>query len=306
VTVTVEEDAQPVANDADAPEIDTTFAAPESLSSDVDVATITGWNEWTIQRIPCGEHETCPCSRYSACFLDAYDVEYSRDIEMVKGLHGDNYYYQLVQGVRRYKGVPPLPEASGRVSIDLDGPARQWDNVRPVYEDHAFETLPRNFPGVAKLHYTNTSGRNDILSCRVARDADTLYFLAETREPLTPPGGSNWMLLLLNTDGRTDTGWEGYNFVVNLNPGDSTKTTVWHNTGGWNWEPMTEVPMRVSGNRLQIAVPRAALGLEEGAALSVDFKWADNLQKPGDVMDFYISGDTAPIGRFNYRYQTED
>ena len=25
-----------------------------------------------------------------------------------------------------------------------------------------------------------------------------------------------------------------------------------------------------------------------------DFKWADNLQHPGDIMDFYISGDVAP------------
>jgi hypothetical protein len=34
----------------------------------------------------------------------------------------------------------------------------------------------------------------------------------------------------------------------------------------------------------------------------IDFKWADNLQHPGDVMDFYKSGDVAPAGRFNYRY----
>lgn len=61
----------------------------------VGVATITGWNEWTIQRIPCGEHETCPCSRYSACFLDAYDVEYSRDIEPGRNAMGD-YYYRLM------------------------------------------------------------------------------------------------------------------------------------------------------------------------------------------------------------------
>jgi hypothetical protein len=36
--------------------------------------------------------------------------------------------------------------------------------------------------------------------------------------------------------------------------------------------------------------------------LSLDFKWADNVQSPGDVMDLYTSGDTAPEGRFMYRY----
>jgi hypothetical protein len=26
------------------------------------------------------------------------------------------------------------------------------------------------------------------------------------------------------------------------------------------------------------------------------------MQKEGDVMDFYVSGDTAPFGRFNFVY----
>ena len=51
------------------------------------------------------------------------------------------------------------------------------------------------------------------------------------------------------------------------------------------------------------AIPRADLGLASGnAPVHIDFKWADNLQRPGDVMDFYLSGDGAPAGRFNYRY----
>ena len=46
-----------------------------------------------------------------------------------------------------------------------------------------------------------------------------------------------------------------------------------------------------------------ALGLAPGkTSLALDFKWADNIQVPGDVMDFYLSGDVAPEGRFMYRY----
>ena len=37
--------------------------------------------------------------------------------------------------------------------------------------------------------------------------------------------------------------------------------------------------------------------------LAFDFKWVDNLQRPGDVIDFYLSGDAAPDGRFNYRFE---
>ena len=42
-----------------------------------------------------------------------------------------------------------------------------------------------------------------------------------------------------------------------------------------------------------------------GTKTAIDFKWADNLQQPGEVMDFYLSGDVAPEGRFNYRYSAD-
>lgn len=59
---------------------------------------------------------------------------------------------------------------------------------------------------------------------------------------------------------------------------------------------------RASGNELQLVIPRAALGMAEGQApLSIDFKW-DNIQQPGDILDFYTSGDVAPDGRFRFRY----
>ena len=36
--------------------------------------------------------------------------------------------------------------------------------------------------------------------------------------------------------------------------------------------------------------------------MTVDFKWIDNPQRAGDIMDLYGSGDVAPEGRFRYRY----
>ena len=52
---------------------------------------------------------------------------------------------------------------------------------------------------------------------------------------------------------------------------------------------------------MQLAVPREAIG----RPAKFDFKWVDNLQQPGDIMDFYNSGDVAPLGRFNFRYQVD-
>ncbi len=59
------------------------------------IVTITGWNEWIAQRQPCG-HPACPCSAYpDGCFIDQWDVEYSRDIEPGANVMGD-YYYRLM------------------------------------------------------------------------------------------------------------------------------------------------------------------------------------------------------------------
>jgi hypothetical protein len=65
-----------------------------------------------------------------------------------------------------------------------------------------------------------------------------------------------------------------------------------------------EVELVVRGNELALRIPRTMLGLEAGKGpLSVDFKWADNLPDNWTVDDFYLHGDVAPNGRFNYRYR---
>ena len=58
---------------------------------------------------------------------------------------------------------------------------------------------------------------------------------------------------------------------------------------------------RVSGNEIAIAVPRSLLGLSEDSPVRLDFHWADNIQKPDDIREFFVSGDSAPNRRFNYR-----
>ena len=105
----------------------------------------------------------------------------------MKGGHADNYYYQLVANVRRYKGVAPLPAASAARSIAIDGGFDQWNEVQPEFFDDAGDTLPRDQDGAAGLHYTNRSGRNDLVALKVARDTQTLSFYARTRVPLRAP-----------------------------------------------------------------------------------------------------------------------
>ena len=256
---------------------------------------VTGWNEWTAGRWgqPNGP----------LVFVDQFDEEFSRDIEPMKGGHGDNYYWQLVANVRRFKGAPPAPPASPPKRIRLAAGTEPWRDVAPEYVCSAGLATPRDFGGTGGLHYTNRTGRNDLAAFKVARDDRFLYFYARTRGPLSARADTNWMWLLIDADQNPATGWEGYDYIVNRTPGTGEKAWIERNTGGWAWEKVAEADLRVRGDELVIAVPRSALGLAPGATrANIDFKWADNLQRPGEIMDFYVSGCVAPEGRFKYRY----
>ena len=56
----------------------------------------------------------------------------------------------------------------------------------------------------------------------------------------------------------------------------------------------------VTDNVMQLRVPRSAVGMEN--FVSFNFKLSDNMQKEGDIMDFYLNGDVAPGGRFTFRF----
>jgi len=208
----------------------------------------------------------------------------------------------MVAHIRRFKGAPPLPVASAAKTIKLDCGFDQWKDVGPDFADHAFDTDRRDF-GRGELHYTNTSGRNDITLAKVARDAANIYFYAKTREPLTPRTDANWMWLLIDVDQDAKTGWEGYDFILNRTM-DGQTTWLEKNVGGWKWKNVTKVKLVAQGDELMLAVPRQVLGLPSEDAVSIDFKWWDNAQKPGEIMDTYLSGDVAPDARFNFRYAT--
>jgi hypothetical protein len=257
---------------------------------------VTGWNEWVAGRY---KDATRP-----VMFVDQFDQECSRDIEMVRGLHQDNYYWQLVANVRRYKGMPPLPAPPSPRTITLDQPFAQWEGVQPEFRDHLLETRAREHRGVGRTHYTNTTGRNDLQVLKVTHDSQYVTFYAQTREPLTAWQDPNWMMLLIDTDQDMNTGWQGFDFVVNRVVKSATHTVLERHVDNWTWQPVTEVRYRVQGRHLHLALPREALGLgANDGTVKLDFKWIDNWQHCGDVMDMYLSGDTAPEGRFRFRYQ---
>ena len=129
---------------------------------------------------------------------------------------------------------------------------------------------------------------------KVARRPQNYYFYVRTAGTIVPVTDAAGMWLLIDTGRNARTGWSGYDFIVNRQPG-----WLEVNVGGWNWKKVAKVACRMAGCELHLAVPKAAIGRPAAR----DFKWVDNLQRPGDVMDFYLSGDVSPPGRFNFRYQ---
>lgn len=295
-----------------------------ALEVDPEFIFVTGWNEWMAGAMKCTDpsqealqalwsfypgarlgRATRPIKLGDVYFIDQYNQEFSRDAEPMRGGHTDNYYYQLVANIRRFKGVRPLPPASPAQTLLLDGSFAQWEAVQPEYRDHLFETLPRHEPGWGSAGpYINRTGRNEFVSLKVAYDEHQVYFYARTRAPLTPASDPNWMMLFVNANGRKDTGWEGYDYLINWPVLDDRRTTIAQNLGGWSWRVVGEAQYRAEGCELMLAVPWAALAMPSSGRLSFDFHWADNLQRPGEIEDFFTSGDSAPDRRFDYHFQS--
>jgi len=272
-----------------------------ALEVDPRFVFVTGWNELTTGRFSVYDQGAVTVNNG---FGDSFCDEYSRDIIPIKGDYKDNYYLQLISNIRKFKGVRPTPVANEAKTVAM-GDFAAWESVEPTFYGYKGGTEPRDEYAIgARKRYRNYTGRNDILYSKVTRDNENVYFYVETAENLTPYTDHAWMRLFLNTDRVQATGWEGYDYVINRISPTENKVYVEKNRGSdnvWQWEISGEGEYTVSGNKMMIKVPRSALGLE-GKALDFEFKWNDNMQQDGYLMDFYVNGDTAPVGRFNYHY----
>jgi hypothetical protein len=290
-----------------------------ALKVDPKFVMITSWNEWLA-----GLGDSFQV-HYAMC--DKFNEEFSRDIEPMKGGFGDNFYYQAIANIRRYKGVPEIPAATAPKSIDIAGPFDQWNDVGPDFSGHTGNTIHRDhdgwgrapktrvtpstppFKGDGKLwrgqdgpRYVNKTGRNGLLLMKVARDEENVYFYVRTEKAITPSTNPNWMMLFIRTGNPTHHDWNGYDYVVNRVSPDEGGAILEKNNGGWNWLKAADVKFKVEGNEMMMAVPRKALKLT-GENVQFDFKWVDNVKLPDDLTVLYTDGDTAPFGRFRFRYR---
>ena len=278
-----------------------------ALEIDPEFVFVTGWNEWVAMRFIAKNPNKMlgrvvpPGGSY---FVDLYNEEYSRDIEPEHGPLKDNYYYQLVNYIRRFKGARPLPKAIRNYDIQIDGSYNDWTTVTPEYTDDKGDTFHRDHAGYGRIKaYTNTSGRNDIIQARVAADTKNISFYVRTARALSPFTDSNWMVLFIGTGDTAKIAWEGFQFRVRTqtDTGTRKKQSVLETYTTKGWQQTAVIKIAVSNNEIELSIPRKLLNIND-EHFSLDFKWTDNIPCDGDALHWLDTGDTAPNGRFRYRF----
>lgn len=271
---------------------------------DPELVFVTGWNEWVAGRWKNWPGCAGNPEEIVMGFVDQYNWEKSRDLEPVKawGNYGDVYYLQFVNNVRKFKGMQSPEVVSIPKTISMNN-LSDWEEVQPEYNHYIGNTEHRSHKGQGpSLVYTNSTGRNDIVKAKVARNEEYIYFYVETATDLTDKNNDKWMRLFIDIDRKRTTGWEGYDYILNReSPTDSV--SVEKSLDSWNWTKVGSAAYVKNDNILQVKINRAVFDTLSDS-LDFEFKWSDNSIIDGNIMDFYVNGDVAPGGRFNFVYNT--
>ncbi len=277
---------------------ETMWKAVHSSTDTISNVLITSFNEWMAIKYA-GKSE----GRNYVFFVDVFNNEFSRDIEMMKAGYKDNFYLQLVRNVRNFKFKEAIHYQYPHKTINIrEATEDTWENTKATYVDYAGDAISRDFVNaVGTDRYTDNSNRNDITQIKVVHDRKNVYFCIKTKDPITRHNEKevNWMNIFLKTNG--DHSFEGYHYVINRKPEENGKTSVEKSTGGYHWEVTGKAEYHVNGCVMQIALPLKAIGLDKDN-FPFEFKVSDNVTDYADIMDYYITGDSAPIGRLNFSY----
>ena len=230
--------------------------------------------------------------------VDQFNEEYSRDIEpCVNDKVADNFYMQTIRNLRTFNYSDAKHYVYPKLTIDTSKDDSQWNSVR-AFVDFTDDCKDRNARGmVGSRLYTDTSGRNDIETVKVARDDTYMYFRVTTAENVTSyqSGDDKWMNILINTDNARNK-WKGYNYVINRSV-DGNKTAIMKADGKGGLTKKADGEVYVYGKTMIVKVKLSDLGLSS-TNYHIEFKVAADY----DHVELYRSGDAAPIGRLNYSY----
>ena len=261
----------------------------------------TSFNEWMAIKTLNNPGGSNPFITY----IDVFDEEYSRDMEMMKGGYGDNFIIQLARNIRKFKVDSFIPYVKECISIYVeDGVSPLWEVVNDEYADLTGEVMPRNFVGITNDYwYIDKSNRNDIKTVKVTSDQDNIYFYVECLNDITERdvNDQTFMNILLRSGNvEKDKDFAGFNYVINRNKLNGNKVSIEKCTGGYNFTSVGEALCTIEGKVMQVSVPRSTIGVNKYN--DIEFKITDHITHPEDIMDYYISGESFPLGRLRYAY----
>ena len=267
--------------------------ASKVLSVDPEIVFVDGWNEMNTAR---GKDYY----GFPNAFIDLFDDENSRDFEPYKGALKDTYYMLLTDFCRKYKGVRPTPVASGEVSGDALSDFTLWNGAEPVfynfYGDYERDTVGyRNYE--TDEHYVyKTEVKNAISKVKVLRNGENFFFniLCEN-DAVDYENG--FMHIYINSDRNAATGWEGYDYAVNVS--GKGKVSAF-NGNEFTLTDIGTAEIKIDGKNVYIKLAKSLIA--ETDIADFEFKVTDNILCDGDLLLFYTEGNSAPVGRFNYLY----
>lgn len=244
---------------------------------DVPLAFVCQWNEWLVPFLTRKTNDLYSMPHWLK-LQDEYNMEYSRDIEPMKGGYRDAYYLQLMNFVRRWKGLPD-PARATRCYPAYGANDCGWEGVTPVFVEMTGDVAPRNHSGYDACGiYVNRTAENEFAYLKVAVcDDGKIRFLARTEKPIVITSNRSMNLFVRVPGAKAD----DMGYTHKFTPVYSGAT--------------------YAGYEFVYAVDAADLGLYAERAFSLEFKWSDNRQS-NQIEDFYVNGDAAPRGRVNWLF----
>ena len=128
----------------------------------------------------------------------------------LRGDFGDNYYYQLCDFIRRYKGVEPTPVYSAYQTIDSRRHAGMEQSKSGIRRRQRGCLPPEPLRLRKRRTVRQQHGTERHSDAKVANDGKTLYFYVRTAAPVTPFSDPKWMRLFLDVKGSESGNWEGF------------------------------------------------------------------------------------------------
>ncbi len=268
----------------------------QALRTDPRFIMVTGWNEWVAQKNTYdGEY----------AFVDNVDIEYSRDAEPMVGGYEDAYFIQMLYHIRQYKYEPMdgFIASTTYKTIDISGAPTQWEDINAVYRRVGTDDGSRNsIGGAPTVRYEAPAVENNILEVRVTADKENLYFYIKTAADIVQKDAAGWMNIYIGKGSAPEMkGWESYEYAINRARTDGKASIEALNADYTGTALEASATYTVQGNVMQVSIPRAALGLE--TASDFYFKVADGVENPAEIMSYYASGRSLPVGRLSYLYQ---